>query len=430
MAPRQIAVSDVLVERDRPRRALVELAQKLAEPDRDSQSTFRLKKTLASDCGATMAMFKIGRLMNEDFPKLGDYIAALMSVFEYARYCGVYLLPRVAEGSVGRLEHRVSVLRNDPFFTVYGSNETDLIDPDSPVVRLRNLAFAGKHPTFFDYDAGLKLVFDDLDMNNIGCTVHSFPETVDVLKMGSLALMPFHYRDPSYPSGIVLFEGDLRCKDSRLGGVERAFWGAHAAVEAASQIAFMITQKFDAITTLTKLVDFNADLVNAIRLVSAGASRDAWVLLIDLDDLKKLNNISYQEGNIQLRRLADTAKASIRPSDMVARWGGDEFAALLRGVGREEALAIADRIRQNYANHIRQGHGVTCSIGVASVDEVIRTRLGGLVGLSGMPYDLMEGVFNEIFSNANTAVQESKHQGKNRVYYFENGVVTPYVPSL
>ncbi|MFH1784849.1 MAG: GGDEF domain-containing protein [Candidatus Micrarchaeota archaeon] len=419
MAPRRIAVADTLgiqkLSDSRPN-----LGEKLLEPDRIGR---RLITSVIPDYGITMAMFKTGRMMSEDYPKLGDYIARLMGIFEYSTCCGVYLLPRVAKGSVGKLEHRVSVMRERNEFVVYGSNERDCIIGKHRIRTMRDHAFATRKPTFVD-QSGIMLIFDDLDMNNRGCTIFDTERARKGSTPGSIAFMPFYYRDPSYPSGMVVFEGDLRCKDSDLTGLDAAYWSAHVAIEAASQIAFIITHKFDAITTLTKFVDFNAELIGAIRRVILGEMNNVWVFLIDLDNLKRLNDFSYQKGNEQLRRLAETAKASIRPEDMVARWGGDEFAGVIKGVSKKEALEIADRIRGKFTDG-----NVTCSVGVASVDEIVSTEISQILGAKGtrcLSHQKVEQMVETIFANANTAVQTSKQQGKNSVYYFEKGEVVRY----
>ena len=62
------------------------------------------------------------------------------------------------------------------------------------------------------------------------------------------------------------------------------------------------------------------------------------VVLIDIDDLKRINDRhGHDAGDEALRLVAGVLKASIRPGDLVVRWGGDEFVALLRGAGHDAA---------------------------------------------------------------------------------------------
>jgi diguanylate cyclase (GGDEF)-like protein len=62
------------------------------------------------------------------------------------------------------------------------------------------------------------------------------------------------------------------------------------------------------------------------------------VVLVDVDGLKRINEKHGQAaGDEALRLLANVLSSSIRPGDLVVRWGGDEFVALLRGAGHEAA---------------------------------------------------------------------------------------------
>ncbi len=75
-------------------------------------------------------------------------------------------------------------------------------------------------------------------------------------------------------------------------------------------------------------------------------SRPLTLLMIDLDRLKQINDqYGHAAGDAMLRGVADGLRFSLRQTDVPARLGGDEFAVLLPETGREDALAIAGRIR-------------------------------------------------------------------------------------
>ena len=69
------------------------------------------------------------------------------------------------------------------------------------------------------------------------------------------------------------------------------------------------------------------------------------VLLLDLDEFKEINDsLGHLEGDRVLVSVVNTIRKTIRPDDLLARWGGDEFIVMARG-GGEEIAALAERVR-------------------------------------------------------------------------------------
>ena len=69
-------------------------------------------------------------------------------------------------------------------------------------------------------------------------------------------------------------------------------------------------------------------------------------VILDLDDFKRVNDTSgHQAGDELLRRVADALRGELRPYDVVARYGGDEFVLLLPGTDEAPALRVAERVR-------------------------------------------------------------------------------------
>jgi diguanylate cyclase (GGDEF)-like protein len=99
------------------------------------------------------------------------------------------------------------------------------------------------------------------------------------------------------------------------------------------------------------------------------------VLLIDGDDLRKYNKISYAAGDEMIQRLAVTLENSLRPADFLARWRvGDEFFVILPETRRDQAVVVAERLCQA----VRQASQewplpVSISIGVAEFSGEINT---------------------------------------------------------
>ena len=95
------------------------------------------------------------------------------------------------------------------------------------------------------------------------------------------------------------------------------------------------------------------------------------VLFIDLDELKKMNDsLGHDGGDAAIRSVADALRAATRASDVVARFGGDEFVVgWLGNDGSDAPALLADRISR-YVSHsvVESDQGtftIGCSIGVA-----------------------------------------------------------------
>ena len=140
-------------------------------------------------------------------------------------------------------------------------------------------------------------------------------------------------------------------------------------------------------------------------LMLARASHDESpmsVLMLDIDDFKKINDRhGHQAGDEVLRMFARICVKTLRPTDMLARWGGEEFVALLPATAPADAVRISARlcaaIAQGSVDTDRNAPiGVTVSVGVAA-------SLDGSARLE------------ELLSRADAAMYEAKLAGKNGV---------------
>jgi len=125
------------------------------------------------------------------------------------------------------------------------------------------------------------------------------------------------------------------------------------------------------------------------------------LLLIDIDHFKKINDThGHNVGDDVLQHLAKVLLASTRTSDIVGRWGGEEFVILLNNVNKDIALLIAQKLRTQIEKEMFEHiHHITASIGVVQISE---------------KYKLEESV-----ELADKALYEAKKQGRNRVVMYE-----------
>lgn len=121
------------------------------------------------------------------------------------------------------------------------------------------------------------------------------------------------------------------------------------------------------------------------------------IMMLDIDHFKQINdNFGHATGDLVLSRIAALMQENIRPTDLFARWGGEEFVLLCRNTSLQSATLIADKLRQLVADQsFGLAGSVQASFGVAT--------LGNNESLE------------EIFVRADNALYEAKHQGRNRV---------------
>lgn len=125
--------------------------------------------------------------------------------------------------------------------------------------------------------------------------------------------------------------------------------------------------------------------------------RDLSVLLIDVDDFKKVNDQrGHAAGDEVLRRLGMILRTTVRLPDLPARYGGEEFVVLLPESGKESALGLARRVITRVATEEWDNAPLTISIGMAAINDSL---------LNG--YQLVE--------MADEALYAAKRAGKNRV---------------
>lgn len=96
---------------------------------------------------------------------------------------------------------------------------------------------------------------------------------------------------------------------------------------------------------------------------------EAALLLLDIDRFKEYNDTwGHVAGDDAIRHVARVLRSECRREDRIARYGGEEFGVLLPEIGREKALAAAERLRARIGRADSDFAGLTVSIGVAPFD--------------------------------------------------------------
>jgi diguanylate cyclase (GGDEF)-like protein len=101
---------------------------------------------------------------------------------------------------------------------------------------------------------------------------------------------------------------------------------------------------------------------------AALSGRAVSLLLIDIDHFKSFNDrFGHAAGDAVIKRIAREIMAAVRASDLVFRFGGEEFVVICEGLDSVPALALGERVRREIAASIEDaGSRVTVSIGIAS----------------------------------------------------------------
>jgi diguanylate cyclase (GGDEF)-like protein len=154
----------------------------------------------------------------------------------------------------------------------------------------------------------------------------------------------------------------------------------------------------DALTGLANRAAFTSALDEATR----DATGRTWVLFLDLDDFKVVNDgLGHVAGDELLRHVASRMLGALRDQDLCARFGGDEFGVLLRDAEESEARQIGQRLIELLSAPITL--------------EGRLTQVGASVGLTR----LQPGATGtEVVQQADIAMYAAKAAGKNRVQAF------------
>lgn len=142
-------------------------------------------------------------------------------------------------------------------------------------------------------------------------------------------------------------------------------------------------------------------LLNEIKRARRYGSSVA-ALFLDLDDFKQINDMhGHLVGSHVLMEMASVILASVRDTDVVARYGGDEFVVILPETAIEQATRVAERLREKVARHEFTG------------GRRLHLKLTASFGLASFPQHASSP--QQLIASADTAMYEAKAARKNCV---------------
>lgn len=124
-------------------------------------------------------------------------------------------------------------------------------------------------------------------------------------------------------------------------------------------------------------------------------------ILIDIDHFKKVNDrLGHLAGDSVIKQVAQAIKRTLRASDIVCRWGGEEFLVVVKGLDAPHGEALAEKIRSAIASTVFSVDNstlpITISLGVAAYTD--------------------GGTAEQLVGRADKALYEAKDAGRNRVH--------------
>ena len=164
--------------------------------------------------------------------------------------------------------------------------------------------------------------------------------------------------------------------------------------------------KHDALTGLINRREFDARLAAALDSARAGDGQHA-LLYIDLDQFKVVNDTcGHAAGDRLLRDVTAMLQQQVRSADSIARLGGDEFGIIAQHCTVEQAVRLAEGIRQVVQNY-------------KFMWEQREFRIGASIGVVGINRD--SEATASLLSAADIACYAAKDAGRNRVHVYDQG---------
>ena len=202
---------------------------------------------------------------------------------------------------------------------------------------------------------------------------------------------------------IILFGSPIEVKGERameLGAAELAQWLTQL-------FKYREARRLAVKDGLTDLFNYRF-FIDALEGEIKRAKKFCSLIVMDVDDFKKYNDhFGHLRGSALLTEVAAILRRSSGSGNLVAKYGGDEFAVILPEVSKEEAFLLAQGIRYRIERY--KFHGEE-----ESQPNQILTVSGGV---ATYPIDAKDAF--TLFDQADRAMYDAKRRGKNRIMYLD-----------
>jgi diguanylate cyclase (GGDEF)-like protein len=174
-----------------------------------------------------------------------------------------------------------------------------------------------------------------------------------------------------------------------------------------SQLRFMRLARRDGLTGIFNRQHFVNEAERQLRYCRK-SSRDVCLVLIDLDHFKAVNDThGHAVGDRVLRRAVDACLAHLRSTDVFGRLGGEEFGMLLPECTLDNVLARVEQMRA----------AIAAVSGAKDAPGIPISASFGVAAAATSGYEL-----RQLMIDADCALYQAKHEGRNRVSLFEAGM--------
>ncbi|MFH1189566.1 MAG: sensor domain-containing diguanylate cyclase, partial [Candidatus Omnitrophota bacterium] len=229
------------------------------------------------------------------------------------------------------------------------------------------------------------------------------PEIQKSLNTDFFVTVPLRAKDKIV--GAILVDNIFNKKPITKSGIKMlTMFASHAGLAIENSRLYEETVYLSNTDWLTKLWNYGKFHQHLSYEIEKSKLSDAQIslIMIDVDNFKHYNDtLGHIKGDEALKRLALVLKNKSRKGDIAARYGGEEFGIIMPNTSKESAKLFSERLRIEVENvfadepELDAAHRLTISCGIATYPEDASSK-------------------SELISNADLALYEAKHAGKNK----------------